>query len=214
MSFLFGGRGKDREEESAPKQLPEPQGARQPVGFETVLGQNVTLRGELHSAANIRIDGAFEGTLNIDGNILIGENAKVIADLNADDSIVIAGAVRGNVNGTKVQILQTGKVWGDITANTITTQEGAFIDGAIRMVSQEPPPTFDDADEEPEEVSDETFESETYEIEAPEPEPVPAPPSDEEEGVVNVEDVEPLEQADDEDMPIAGLGDPHDTDAG
>ena len=45
---------------------------RQPVGFETVLGANSNVTGEFKSQANVRLDGTFEGNLQIDGNILIG----------------------------------------------------------------------------------------------------------------------------------------------
>ena len=101
-----------------------------------MLGVNATLSGDLHSQGNIRLDGVFEGTLEIDGNVLVGETAKITADINARN-ISIAGAVRGNVNGNKVQILRTGRVWGDINAAAITTEEGAFIDGKITMITHE-----------------------------------------------------------------------------
>ncbi|GEM_PF-434790 len=113
------------------------------VGFETVLGTSSTLEGVLRSSANVRLDGTFTGTLEITGNVLVGETAKINADINAKN-ISIAGAVRGNVSGKKVQILRTGRVWGDIRAAALTTEEGAFIDGKITMVSQDPinPPDF------------------------------------------------------------------------
>lgn len=112
---------------------PPPQAPRQPVGFETVLGANSTLKGDLRSQANVRLDGTFEGKLEIEGNVLVGETGKINANINARN-VVIAGAVRGNVSGNKVQLLRTSRVWGDIHAAAITTEEGAFIDGKITMV--------------------------------------------------------------------------------
>ncbi len=106
---------------------------RQPVGFETVLGANSNFKGEFKSQANVRLDGTFEGNLQIDGNILVGETARITADIHAKN-VSIAGAVRGNVTGNKIQLLRTGRVWGDISAQAITTEEGAFIDGKITMV--------------------------------------------------------------------------------
>ena len=134
MSF-FGGR-RQQPELAASEQVAEQRSAPQPVGFETVLGVNAVLSGDLHSAANVRLDGAFKGTLEIEGNVLIGETAQIEADVNARN-ISTAGAVRGNVNGSKVQILRTGRVWGDISARSITTEEGAFIDGRITMVEHD-----------------------------------------------------------------------------
>ena len=155
MSF-FGTR---RQSESAPRPPAEapprldppqpPADLPQPVGFETVLGANSVMEGTFRSAANVRLDGTFTGTLEIGGNVLIGETAKITADVNARN-ISIAGAVRGNVTGKKVQLLRTGRVWGDIRAQALTTEEGAFIDGKIAMVGHEysqapvvePPPDF------------------------------------------------------------------------
>ncbi len=111
----------------------------QPVGFDTVLGANCTLEGTLRSNSNVRLDGTFTGTLEISGNVLVGETAKINADINAKN-LSIAGAVRGNVTGKKVQLLRTGRIWGDIHAQALTTEEGAFIDGKITMVSQEHAP--------------------------------------------------------------------------
>ena len=151
MSF-FGNRR--QVEPSSPQptvekpQLPKPSVPPAPVGFETVLGANSTLEGVLRSNANVRLDGAFTGTLEITGNVLVGETAKINADINAKN-ISIAGAVRGNVSGKKVQLLRTGRIWGDIRATALTTEEGAFIDGKITMLGHE---TLSIA--EPEAVSD------------------------------------------------------------
>lgn len=139
MSF-FGNRR--QVEPEAPRKTEEVQPPRpvlqqsSPVGFETVLGANSIIEGVLKSNANVRLDGTFTGTLEITANILVGETAKITADINARN-ISIAGAVRGNINGKKVQLLRTGRIWGDITATALTTEEGAFIDGKITMVSHE-----------------------------------------------------------------------------
>ena len=136
MSFFGGRRQQGTETASRPEPATPAPAPRQPVGFETVLGAGTTLKGELRSQGNVRLDGVFEGTMELDGNVLVGETAKITADINARN-ISIAGAVRGNVTGNKVQILRTGRVWGDISAKAITTEEGAFIDGKITMVSHE-----------------------------------------------------------------------------
>ena len=141
MSF-FGNRR--QVEQPSPQPIVEktqphkPTAPQSPVGFETVLGANSTLEGTLRSNANVRLDGAFSGTLEITGNVLVGETAKINADINAKN-ISIAGAVRGNISGKKVQLLRTGRIWGDIRATALTTEEGAFIDGKITMVGHDAP---------------------------------------------------------------------------
>ena len=119
--------------------------ASQPVGFDTVIGSNTQFEGIFTSSGNVRMDGKFSGSLEITGNILVGESAEISADINARN-ISIAGTVRGNVSGNKVQLLRTGRIWGDISASALTTEEGAFIDGKITMVghSATRPPTDDE----------------------------------------------------------------------
>jgi cytoskeletal protein CcmA (bactofilin family) len=123
---------------------PPKEPAQQTLGFETVLGASSALEGKLKCSGNIRLDGSFNGSLEITGNVLVGETAKINADIDARN-ISIAGAVRGNVTGNRVQLLRSGRVWGDIKAAALTTEEGAFIDGKISMKTTETAPSFLDA---------------------------------------------------------------------
>ncbi len=139
-----------KQEDGAPSETMRPTLSHQPLGFETVLGANAKLEGKLESKGNVRLDGSFKGTLEITGNILVGETARIEADINARN-ISIAGAVRGNVTGKKVQLLRTGRIWGDITAHALTTEEGAFIDGKITMTGRDMNtglPSFDEEEQE------------------------------------------------------------------
>lgn len=136
---LFGGRKSQKAPNEAGESRPVPKTSpltRQPVGFDTVLGANTTLLGELRSQADVRLDGTFEGTLEIEGNVLVGETGKVNADIHARN-VSVAGAVRGDISGKKVQLLRTARVWGNINAAAITTEEGAFIDGKLTMVEHD-----------------------------------------------------------------------------
>ena len=98
MSF-FGNR-RQVETNSAPPvesvQITKPSLPQPAVGFDTVLGPNSVLEGTFQSNANVRLDGTFSGALEINGNILVGETAKIKADINARN-ISVAGAVRGNI---------------------------------------------------------------------------------------------------------------------
>lgn len=131
MSAFFANRR--GQPESEPQESVTVLPAGRPVGFDTVIGSNTQFEGDFASSGNVRMDGRFSGSLEISGNILVGESADIRADINARN-ISIAGTVRGNVTGNKVQLLRTGRIWGDISASALTTEEGAFIDGKITMV--------------------------------------------------------------------------------
>ena len=157
MQF-FGGR---RREEDVPKdaevtdsgespELPIEARPKSGVGFDTVIGAASTVDGALRCEGNIRLDGQFTGNLEITGNVLVGETAQIKADIDARN-ISVAGVVEGNITGHRVQILGTGRVFGDIKANTLTTDEGAFIDGNISMKREEAKASIESANvEEPE----------------------------------------------------------------
>lgn len=131
MAFFSNRRNADESSERDEKPL-RSMTPPQPIGFETVLGASNVMEGKLISKGNVRLDGEFNGSLDITGNILVGETAKITADIEARN-ISIAGSVRGNVTGNKVQILRTGRIWGDIKARALTMEEGAFVDGKISM---------------------------------------------------------------------------------
>lgn len=134
MTAPFGTPFKRTRPSDTPEKSPSlPASVPPPPGFDTVLGAGCALEGKLISSGNVRLDGTFSGTLDISGNILVGETAHIEADIHARN-ISIAGSVKGNVAGNKVQILRTGKVWGDITVTALATEEGAFIEGKITMI--------------------------------------------------------------------------------
>ena len=63
---------------------------------ETVIGASIKVKGNFNGQGNIIIEGILEGSLKTDANIFIGEKAKVVANIDAND-LIIHGDVRGNL---------------------------------------------------------------------------------------------------------------------
>lgn len=129
--------GKEKKAEPAAAAVPVPS-----ARIETVIGPNAHFRGEIISEGGIRIDGLFEGNIETTGNLVIGESAKVIADIKANN-ISISGAVKGNITGNRVEILETGRVWGDLTINSLLLNEGAYLRGQTMMHADIEPPQLE-----------------------------------------------------------------------
>ncbi|MFQ6101199.1 MAG: polymer-forming cytoskeletal protein [Anaerolineae bacterium] len=110
--------------------------------IETIVGPNAYFRGDIQSDGGVRVDGIFEGNIDITGNLVIGEGAKIIAEIRANN-ISISGAVKGNVNGNRVEILETGRVWGDLTINSLLLNEGAYLRGQTTMHGDIEPPMIE-----------------------------------------------------------------------
>jgi cytoskeletal protein CcmA (bactofilin family) len=110
--------------------------------IETIIGPNAYIRGEIQSDGGIRVDGIFEGEIDITGNLVVGEGAKIVADVQANN-ISISGAIKGNISGNRVEILETGRVWGDLTINSLLLNEGAYLRGQTTMHGDIEPPLIE-----------------------------------------------------------------------
>jgi len=110
--------------------------------IETIIGPNAYFRGEVQSDGGVRVDGIFEGDIDITGNLVIGEGAKIVADIKANN-ISISGAIKGNISGNRVEILETGRVWGDLTINSLLLNEGAYLRGQTTMHGDIEPPLIE-----------------------------------------------------------------------
>ncbi len=99
----------------------------------SVLGPGINWKGDLRGSGGVRIEGAFEGEINIRGLVVIGETGRVSCDQMQANSVIVAGAVKGNITSEKLEIRSTGRVWGDVTTVGFSTEEGAFLRGQVRM---------------------------------------------------------------------------------
>jgi cytoskeletal protein CcmA (bactofilin family) len=101
--------------------------------IENVIGATATLVGELKCDGGVRIDGVFQGNLETMGNVIVGETAKVVADI-VGRNISISGAVKGNISASgRLEILSTGMVWGDIDVASFLIDEGGVFSGRSEM---------------------------------------------------------------------------------
>jgi len=99
----------------------------------SVLGADVIWQGSISGSGGVRVEGTFEGQIFLKDLLVIGETGKVTCDNVRAASVIVAGAVKGNIAAQKVEIRSTGRVWGDIVTTAFATEEGAFLRGQIRM---------------------------------------------------------------------------------
>jgi len=111
-----------------------------PETIETLIGPTANFVGDLKSDGGVRIEGMLEGSLETAGNLVVGEKARIVAHITAHN-VSVAGAIKGNISANRVEVLSTGKVWGDISVNSFLLDEGGFIQGQINMQGEglEPP---------------------------------------------------------------------------
>ncbi|MEO0565261.1 MAG: polymer-forming cytoskeletal protein [Chloroflexota bacterium] len=113
--------------------------------FDTALGAGSVVEGALSSDGNVRLDGKFKGSLDIRENVLVGISAEIEANIEATN-VSVAGIVRGDVSGKKVHLLATARIWGDIRAESLITEDGAFIEGRVSIGTNEAEDEISEAD--------------------------------------------------------------------
>jgi len=102
-------------------------------GIETLVGKETMFKGSINSKGTIRIDGKFEGDINTTGNIIVGDNAIITAQMTALNA-TIAGTVYGNIDiSEKLELLPSAKMYGDVKVGVLTISAGATFKGACEM---------------------------------------------------------------------------------
>ena len=130
-------------------QIPTAPAAAAPGGgaarsIETVIGSTAHFKGSLTSDGGMRIDGIFEGEIHVAGNLIVGENGKVIADVSAEN-VSVSGAVKGTIQASgRLEILSTGRVWGDIAVASFLIDEGGFFRGQSVMPGEPDMPMLEE----------------------------------------------------------------------
>jgi len=100
---------------------------------DSVLGAGINWQGRIQGRGGLRIDGAFEGEIILQGIVVIGTQGRITCEKIVADTIVVAGYVKGDLHARRVEINQTGRVWGNVLTTSFATQEGAFLRGQITM---------------------------------------------------------------------------------
>ncbi len=101
--------------------------------IDTIIGEDIVFKGSLKFHNNLMINGHFKGTIETNGNLIIGETGEVNADINVG-SLNVNGSFRGNIDSkNKIQIGKTGKISGDIKTPVLEIESGAKFSGNCVM---------------------------------------------------------------------------------
>lgn len=117
---------------SEPSPVTAPRNAMLNNNEQATIGKSLIIKGEVTGSESLYIDGRVEGSINLSGNrVTVGRNGVVSANISARE-IVILGKVRGNLNATdRVDIRNEGSLTGDVVAQRISIEDGAFFKGGI-----------------------------------------------------------------------------------
>lgn len=99
----------------------------------SILGPGLIWEGKISGTGGVRIEGTFEGQIELNGMLIVGESGKVTCENVRAMHVIVAGSVKGDILTKKLEIRSTGRVYGNVVTVAFVTEEGAFLRGQMRM---------------------------------------------------------------------------------
>src|SRR3954465_3294479 len=122
---LFSGDKKDSAA-SAPARNEENKVSTRAGDVHTLLGKGSEFEGKLSFEGQVRIDGKYSGQIATRDVLVIGEGAKVSAEISAG-TVIINGTVEGNIKATgMVELPPPAKVKGSIETPALSMDKGVI----------------------------------------------------------------------------------------
>ena len=96
---------------------------------ESIIAAGLTIEGKIEGSGHVRIAGDFKGDVNVQGNLTIDHGAHLTGGVKAD-TVVIGGQLDGNIDAaSRVELLQTGVLNGELKAGSLTVAAGSRMRG-------------------------------------------------------------------------------------
>jgi len=98
-----------------------------------IIGSSTTVTGEIISVGDFRVDGEFNGVVDIKGEFIVGPSGIVSGEIKAK-----TGEISGKVSGTmifeqSVNLKSTAEINGDIITNKLIIEDGCVYNGSCTM---------------------------------------------------------------------------------
>jgi cytoskeletal protein CcmA (bactofilin family) len=98
-----------------------------------LLGRGSEFEGKLTFEGTVRIDGKFNGTIVTNDVLVIGEGAKVSAEITCG-SVIVHGEIVGNVKAkSAVELHQPARMKGNIETPSLMIEKGVNFEGQCKM---------------------------------------------------------------------------------
>jgi cytoskeletal protein CcmA (bactofilin family) len=100
----------------------------------TTLGRETDFNGVMRFKDSLKIDGSFSGEIVSSGFLYVEHGATITANIRVG-SVVVGGTVKGNIEATeKLEMLSTGRVFGNIRTAKLKIADGVVFEGKCEMI--------------------------------------------------------------------------------
>jgi cytoskeletal protein CcmA (bactofilin family) len=105
-----------------------------------LLGRGSEFEGKLTFEGTVRIDGKFTGTIVTNDVLVVGEGAKVQAEVTCG-TIIVHGEVNGNVKAkSAVELHHPARMRGNVETPSLMVEKGVIFEGQTKMEGVEKAP--------------------------------------------------------------------------
>ncbi|WP_372706530.1 polymer-forming cytoskeletal protein [Brevundimonas sp.] len=95
----------------------------------STLSADLQFDGQISGSGDLQIDGAIKGDVRV-GRLIVGETGAVEGSVSAD-YVEVRGRIVGGITGKQVKLVATAYVDGDITAEQMSIDIGAYFQGRV-----------------------------------------------------------------------------------
>lgn len=107
------------------------------ISINTIIGKGSSITGNLRINGFVRLDGDINGNLETDGNIIIGDGARIKGDVKAK-AVIVGGIVLGNILAQEsIKLLSNSAVLGDIISRKVQVEDKATFHGRCISIKDE-----------------------------------------------------------------------------
>jgi cytoskeletal protein CcmA (bactofilin family) len=100
---------------------------------ESLIAADLVIEGKIEGSGHVRIAGRFKGDVHVQGDLSIEPGATVTGGVRAN-SVIIGGQLEGNIDSAaRVELLETGVLNGDLSAESLTVAAGSRMRGKVEF---------------------------------------------------------------------------------
>jgi cytoskeletal protein CcmA (bactofilin family) len=122
------------------KPEPTPNGAAETSRVGGTLSSGVSIKGTVKFQKELLIDCQVEGTIDSNGRLTVGKQARIKGDIKTR-SVIVDGTVDGNITaGERCELRAGCTVNGDIEAPRLVVDEAASFIGSAKIATQKQAP--------------------------------------------------------------------------
>jgi cytoskeletal protein CcmA (bactofilin family) len=103
----------------------------------TIIAPGTKVVGEIETPGVVKVEGAVNGQVRAERQVLVARGGVVEGDLYAAE-VIVGGRVEGAVHGTeRVEVQSGASIKGDVSTRSLVVQEGGEVNGLINMTPQD-----------------------------------------------------------------------------